>query len=281
MNPMLRLAGWLIAVALVALPVVAVLRGWIGADRWALTHLRATGRFEHVDPRLVQRALLPHAKRGYFAVDLQAAQAAVARLPWVDQAQVRKRWPDVLEVTITEHRPFARWGRDRLLSDRGAGRLDIWTAGLFGLRTNWVLGYGIGGFAKQALGLIQRATGASLDVARQEDFKATNTIPAHNIYLQAVLDLGVVGGILYFGTLLVAMKNLWDMLKTEWHDVAWIGLGCLTAFLAMGPFASQLNPKMPWAMVGLPGAYFVRRALTDRQDRRATRLTGVHTDVDR
>lgn len=120
MNPMLRLAGWLIAVALVALPVVAVLRGWIGAERWPLTHLRATGRFEHVDPKLVQAALLPYAKHGYFAVDLQGAQAAVAKLPWVDQAQVRKRWPDVLEVSITEHRPFARWGKDRLLSDRGA-----------------------------------------------------------------------------------------------------------------------------------------------------------------
>lgn len=120
MNAMLRLAAWLIAVALVALPVVAVLRGWIGADRWPLTRLRATGRFERVDPVLVQRTLLPYAKRGYFAVDLKAAQAAVARLPWVEQAQVRKRWPDVLEVAITEHRPFARWGRDRLLSDRGA-----------------------------------------------------------------------------------------------------------------------------------------------------------------
>jgi O-antigen ligase len=168
-----------------------------------------------------------------------------------------------------------------LLSDRGAGRLDIWTAGLYGLQHNWVLGYGIGGFAKQALGLIQRATGASLDVARQEEFRATNTIPAHNIYLQAVLDLGIIGGVLYFGTLLIAMKNLWDMLKTEWHDIAWIGLGCLTAFLAMGPFASQLNPKMPWAMVGLPGAYFVRRALTDRQDRRVSRLGGPLFRVDR
>ena len=120
MNAMLRLAAWLIAVALVALPVVAVLRGWIGADRWPLTHLRATGRFERVDPALVQRTLLPYAKHGYFAVDLRGAQASVARLPWVEQAQVRKRWPDVLEVSITEHRPFARWGKDRLLSDRGA-----------------------------------------------------------------------------------------------------------------------------------------------------------------
>ena len=106
-------------------------------------------------------------------------------------------------------------------------------------------------------------------------------MPAHNIYLQAALDLGVVGFVLYFGTLLVGMKNLWDMLKTEWYDVAWIGLGCITAFLAVGPFASGLNPKMPWAMVGIPGAYFVRRALTDRQVRHESRVGGKLFDVDR
>jgi hypothetical protein len=48
----------------------------------------------------------------------------------------------------------------------------------------------------------------------------------------------------------------------------------------MGPFASQLNPKMPWAMVGLPGAYFVRRTLTDRQTRREANI-GRSVDVDR
>lgn len=119
MNAMLRLAAWLIAVALVALPVVAVLRGWIGADQWPLRTLRASGEFERVDAAQVRRTLVPFARSGFFAVDLKAAQAAVARLPWVEHAEVRKRWPDVLEVRITEHRPFARWGAGRLLSDRG------------------------------------------------------------------------------------------------------------------------------------------------------------------
>lgn len=119
MNVLLRLLGWLLAVALVALPVVAVLNGWIGANRWPLTTLRATGEFERVDTALLRATLLPYAKRGFFAVDLDRAQAAVAKLPWVETAQVRKRWPDVLEVHVTEHRPYARWGRERLLSEQG------------------------------------------------------------------------------------------------------------------------------------------------------------------
>ncbi|MDQ3269843.1 MAG: cell division protein FtsQ/DivIB [Pseudomonadota bacterium] len=119
MNAMLRLVAWMLAVALVALPVVAVLNGWIGRDHWPLTKLRITGQFERVDERGIQRALVPHARRGFFAVRLDDARAAIAGLPWIEQAEVRKRWPDVLEVRITEHRPFARWGSDRLLSDHG------------------------------------------------------------------------------------------------------------------------------------------------------------------
>jgi cell division protein FtsQ len=119
MNALLRLAGWLIALALVALPVVAVLRGWIATDHWPLTRLRASGDFERVDPAQVRSTLAPFARRGFFGVDLRGAQSAVAGLPWVEQAEVRKRWPDVLEVHIVEHRAFAHWGRDRLLSERG------------------------------------------------------------------------------------------------------------------------------------------------------------------
>lgn len=119
MNALLRIAAWTLALALVVLPVVAVLNGWVGAGHWPLSRLRVTGEFRRVDGAVLRATLLPYAQRGFFAVDLDAAQDAVERLPWVETAEVRKRWPDVLEVRVTEHRPFARWGEDRLLSEQG------------------------------------------------------------------------------------------------------------------------------------------------------------------
>ena len=119
MNAALRIVAWLLAIALVALPVVAVVNGWIGAERWPLTRLRVHGEFERVDPAQLRAVVLPYAKRGFFAVELQGAQDAVEKLPWVERAEVRKRWPDVLEVEVVEHTPFARWGADRLLSEQG------------------------------------------------------------------------------------------------------------------------------------------------------------------
>lgn len=119
MNALLRIVGWVLAVALVVLPIVAVLNGWVGANHWPLTRLQATGEFHRVDGALLRQTLLPYAKSGFFAVDLEAAQEAVSGLPWVETAEVRKRWPDVLEVRVVEHKPFARWGTDRVLSEHG------------------------------------------------------------------------------------------------------------------------------------------------------------------
>ena len=119
MSAMLRLMGWILALALVALPVVAVVNGWVGGDRWPLRTLRVQGDLNRVDETKLRATVLPFAQRGFFAVQLDRIQSAVNTLPWVESAEVRKHWPDVLEVRIREHRPYAHWGADRLLSHQG------------------------------------------------------------------------------------------------------------------------------------------------------------------
>lgn len=119
MTALLRILAWAIALALVALPVVALVNGWIGAERWPLRTLRLQGDLQRVDAQRVRAIVLPHARRGFFAMRLSDAQAEVARLPWVERAEVHKRWPDVVEVRIVEHKPYALWGEDRLLSEQG------------------------------------------------------------------------------------------------------------------------------------------------------------------
>jgi cell division protein FtsQ len=118
-NAVLRILAWTLALALIALPVVAVVNGWIGAERWPLRTLRINADLQRVDVARLRATVLPYAEAGFFAVKLGDAQRAVARLPWVEHAEVRKRWPDVVEVRVLEHRPFARWGEDRLLSEQG------------------------------------------------------------------------------------------------------------------------------------------------------------------
>ena len=119
MNALLRIAAWVLAVCLVVAPVFAVLNGWIGGSRWPMRHLVVTGEFHQVSDLRVRSVVLPSVQHGFFAVDLARLRAELGALPWVKSVEVRKRWPDRLEVSIVEYRPLARWGAGRMLSENG------------------------------------------------------------------------------------------------------------------------------------------------------------------
>ena len=71
------------------------------------------------------------------------------------------------------------------------------------------------------------------------------------------------------------MRNLIAMLKTEWRDLAWIGLGVFVTIFTAGPFGSALNPKFLWAFIGFPGAYFVTRNVTTKSRRKSAHVVGT------
>jgi cell division protein FtsQ len=115
----LRLVAWLAALAVVALPVVGVVNGWFASDRWPFKQLRVDATFERVNADQVRSVVSPHLGSGFFAVDLAAVRHAVEQVPWVETVEVRKRWPDLLEVRLIERRAEAVWGDNRLVSSNG------------------------------------------------------------------------------------------------------------------------------------------------------------------
>ncbi|WP_458070003.1 cell division protein FtsQ/DivIB [Rhodanobacter sp. BL-MT-08] len=119
MRGTVRLVAWCLAIGLVALPIVGVLRGWFAANRWPVTQLTVQAEFKHVTPDELRAVVLPRLGKGFFALDLDAVQKAVAALPWVESVQARKRWPDTLLLRIYERQPFARWNDKQLISRQG------------------------------------------------------------------------------------------------------------------------------------------------------------------
>ena len=119
MRGAIRLVAWCLAIALVVLPVVGVLRGWFAADRWPVTQLTVQAEFHHVKAAQIRDIVRPRLGRGFFALDLDAVQKAVAALPWVESVEASKRWPDTLLLRIYERQPFARWNDKQLISRQG------------------------------------------------------------------------------------------------------------------------------------------------------------------
>jgi cell division protein FtsQ len=81
--------------------------------------VRIDGRFQHLARAELERAVAPYATGGFFTVEVGAVQQAAEALPWVDRVSVRRVWPDALYITVVEHVPLARWGKDGVLTDRG------------------------------------------------------------------------------------------------------------------------------------------------------------------
>lgn len=115
----LKLVAWGIALTLVLLPVVGVLNGWFAAERWPVRQLRVDAEFNHVSAEQIRAAAATHLGTGFFALDLDRVRASIAALPWVEKVEVRKQWPDTLEVRVLEQQPFARWGDHRLIGHNG------------------------------------------------------------------------------------------------------------------------------------------------------------------
>ncbi len=117
---LLKFLAWMIALVLVALPVVGVLNGWFAVDRWPVRYLQVEAEYNHVSAEQIRAAAGTHLGTGFFALKLEEVRVAVAALPWVQSVEARKRWPDTLELHVRERQPFARWGDKRLIDRDGA-----------------------------------------------------------------------------------------------------------------------------------------------------------------
>lgn len=84
-----------------------------------INSVRIEGHFERVTAVQVEGALSPYLDDGFLSLDIGDVQRAVARLPWVERASVRRSWPAALKVSVTEERAAARWGDNGLLNIYG------------------------------------------------------------------------------------------------------------------------------------------------------------------
>lgn len=103
-------------------------------------------------------------------------------------------------------------------------RLDVWQQGLFGLQDFALWGMGLGMFGTLAPRLYPMTLPAQAKIL--ED--------AHNLYLQSMLDLGVLGGLVFLSILIYAVYSLVRLMRHRRQGTlgrAW-AVGLLVALVA-------------------------------------------------
>ncbi len=92
--------------------------GIVASERWPIRWLEVNGSFQRISAEQLRSSLAPLVSASFFTVDLQKLQEAALRKPWVAVAQVQKKWPDTVVVTVEEFQPLAHWNHDGLVSTR-------------------------------------------------------------------------------------------------------------------------------------------------------------------
>jgi len=84
-----------------------------------LREIRVIGDVGHMTDEQLAAVIARELQGNFFTVDLAQAREAFEKLPWVRKANVRRQWPDRLEVAVEEHQPLARWGSTALVNAHG------------------------------------------------------------------------------------------------------------------------------------------------------------------
>ena len=77
------------------------------------------GPFQRVSALQIEESIAEELSSGFLSADLHVIQQLIVALSWIDQANVVRRWPDRLQISVTEQVPAACWGERGLLNTRG------------------------------------------------------------------------------------------------------------------------------------------------------------------
>jgi cell division protein FtsQ len=84
-----------------------------------LREVRISAQPAHVQRAEIEAIVRQHLRGNFFTLDLAQARKGFESIPWVRRADVRRQWPDRLDVTLEEHVPLARWGTLGLVNAQG------------------------------------------------------------------------------------------------------------------------------------------------------------------
>ena len=112
------LANLLTALAMLLLFYALVFLA-VNSPLFPVRRVQVEGDLNHVTREQLQYVVRNELKGTFFTLDLDKTRQAFEKLPWVRRVEVRRFWPDRLEVNVEEHRAIARWGTASLLNSFG------------------------------------------------------------------------------------------------------------------------------------------------------------------
>ena len=98
---------------------IAGLQAYITLQSISVERITVSGTLEHTQAAAVQDMVYPALSGGFLGTDLAEVRQQLEALPWIHEANVRRVWPNALEIHVVEQLPIARWGEQGFLNHEG------------------------------------------------------------------------------------------------------------------------------------------------------------------
>ena len=152
-----------------------------------------------------------------------------------------------------------------------AARLDLLLTGAKVFAQRPILGVGPGNFGHAMIAYKLRG---DVDAKVPEYlFGDKDKLPvAHNMFLEVFAELGVIGGLLFFGVVYFSLSNFWRGHRAALRESEYFSLGyalfvAMVGFLIAGLFLSQGKESVLWFLLGLGLAFHLQdTTLEERQN---------------
>jgi len=82
-------------------------------------NIKIIGNMRHLKSHDLKNLIIQKMVKGYLSSDLVLVRDALLKLPWIENANIRRILPDRIEVEVIEKTPLLRWKQKGLVSDSG------------------------------------------------------------------------------------------------------------------------------------------------------------------
>lgn len=91
---------------------------------WPVENVVLEGEFNWLDQSAVHKAITENLDGDLFSIDIKKLRAEIRQVPWVEDAEIKRIYPDSLVVQVKEERPVAQWN-DKATSVRWGNSLNL------------------------------------------------------------------------------------------------------------------------------------------------------------
>ncbi|MDE2422778.1 MAG: cell division protein FtsQ/DivIB [Betaproteobacteria bacterium] len=107
-----------VIIVAVGVALYAFVSWGIKRPMFSIQRIQVTGSLQQVDKELVSKRL-QSMSGNFFTFNLSQAAKELNSMPWVSHVQLRRLWPNGIEVSVAEHHPLVRWDEQKLLDTDG------------------------------------------------------------------------------------------------------------------------------------------------------------------